>query len=523
MTRILIVDDIQTNIYLLESILKGYGFSVVSARNGSEALDVARKDPPDLIITDILMPVMDGFELCRQWKADPLLEKIPFVFYTATYTDPRDEQFAMSLGAERFIVKPQKPEVLARVVQDVLNQREEGGGLSETRPLGDEMEILCQYNEVLFRKLESKVVQLHADIEERKRIEAKLSENEEFLDAIIENIPDMIFVKDAQNLRFVRFNQAGEALVGFTREEMYGKNDHDFFPSEQADFFIEKDREVLAGKNILDIPRETIRTRYKGTRIIHTKKIPILSRTDEPKYLLGISEDITERIVAEEALARAVNKLNLLNAITFDEIQNAVFSLSGYLDLMKKNPTGDSLKQYLEKQTAITEAMRNSLDFAKMYQDLGQKPPTWQNVMYSFLFALSHIDTPSFSRSIEVEGLEIYADPLLEMVFLTLIHNVIQHARGATAISLYYRESEEGITLFFEDNGEGIPDDSKEMIFERECEGKKRLGLFLSREILSITDITIHETGTHGRGARFELAVPKGAYRFTGVPESPRV
>lgn len=523
MTRILIVDDIQANIYLLESILKGYGFSVIAARNGSEALDKARIEPPDLIITDILMPVMDGFELCRQWKADPLLEKIPFIFYTATYTDPRDEQFAMSLGAERFIVKPQKPDVLAGVVQEVLNQREKTGVISIHRPLGDEMEILRQYNEVLFRKLESKVVQLHADIEERKRIEAKLSENEEFLDAIIENIPDMIFVKDARDLRFVRFNRAGESLLGFTREEMYGKDDRDFFPKEQADFFIGKDREVLAGKNILDIPRETIRTRYKGTRIIHTKKLPIFSRTGEPKYLLGISEDITERIIAEEALARAVRKLNLLNAITFDEIQNAVFSLSGYLDLIKKDPTGDSLQRYLEKQTAIMEAMRNSLDFARMYQDLGQKPPAWQNVMYSFLFALSHIDTPSFSRSIDVEGLEIYADPLLEMVFLTLIHNVIQHARGATAISLYYRESEEGVTLFFEDNGEGIPDDSKERIFERGFEGKKRPGLFLSREILSITDITIHETGNYGLGARFQIAVPKGAYRFDRIPESPGV
>jgi len=175
MKRILIVDDIVANIYLLESILKGYGFSVVSARNGSEALEKARNTPPDLIISDILMPVMDGFELCRQWKADPRLNTIPFVFYTATYTDPRDEQFAMSLGAERFIVKPQKPEILAQIVRELIDEAMGDKTFSVKRPLGDEMEILRQYNEVLFRKLESKVMQLHADIEERTRIEVLLS------------------------------------------------------------------------------------------------------------------------------------------------------------------------------------------------------------------------------------------------------------------------------------------------------------------------------------------------------------
>ena len=99
MTRALIVDDNLQNLYLLESILRGYKYEVVTARNGAEALDAAIKKQPDLIIADILMPVMDGFELCRKWKADERLNRIPFIFYTATYTDPRDERFALSLGA----------------------------------------------------------------------------------------------------------------------------------------------------------------------------------------------------------------------------------------------------------------------------------------------------------------------------------------------------------------------------------------------------------------------------------------
>ncbi|MDO8842031.1 response regulator [Methanocalculus sp.] len=325
MTVVLIADDNPQNLYLLESILTGYGFATISALNGAEALEKAAKSPPDLIITDILMPVMDGFELCRRWKADPELNQIPFIFYTATYTDPRDERFALSLGAERYVTKPQKPDILIGIVREVLEEAGRERAPQAGTTFEEEMESLREYNDVLFRKLQKKVNQLEEEIRRCNQIEENLRESEKFLNNIVEHIPNMIFVKDALDLRFVKFNKSGEELIGLAQNEFIGKSDLDIFPKTQAELFIESDREVLSSKNLKDIPEETIQTRNKGDRILHTKKLPILDEYGNPKYLLGISEDITERKELEDfrrsTLLQVEEQIHNL-AILNDSIRN---------------------------------------------------------------------------------------------------------------------------------------------------------------------------------------------------------
>ncbi len=144
------------------------------------------------------------------------------------------------------------------------------------------------------------------DITERKQAEEEVQKANTLLNSIVENIPDMLFLKDAKELRFTRFNRAGEELLGHPRVDLLGKNDYDFFPKEQADFFTEKDREVLRGKEIVDIPEEPIQTRDKGARILHTKKVPILNANGEPEYLMGISEDITDRKSSIDRMRKAL-------------------------------------------------------------------------------------------------------------------------------------------------------------------------------------------------------------------------
>lgn len=148
------------------------------------------------------------------------------------------------------------------------------------------------------------------DISNRLLAEEALKEREEFLSSIVENIPDMIFIKKAKDLSFVRINKAGEELLGIRRDELIGKSDFDFFPKEHAQFFIENDRKVISDGKMIDVPEEPINTKY-GELILHTKKIPIYDKNNKPAYLLGISEDITERKKLEENLRSNEERLEL--------------------------------------------------------------------------------------------------------------------------------------------------------------------------------------------------------------------
>jgi PAS domain S-box-containing protein len=222
--KVLIVDDSSDNLYILEMLLKGYGVEVISAENGKDALDKALLDPPDLIVTDILMPVMDGYALCRQWKSDDKLKHIPLVFYTATYTDRKDEKFALSLGADRFILKPQEPDIFMNILKEVLGEKYEAKQVVN-KPLGEEMEFFKQYNEILYNKLEKKVTDLEIANQNLKILEDKYRSLFEHLqDAIFLTKPDGSIL-DANKAACVMFGRSVDEIRAVGRNGLVDVSD----------------------------------------------------------------------------------------------------------------------------------------------------------------------------------------------------------------------------------------------------------------------------------------------------------
>lgn len=229
----------------------------------------------------------------------------------------------------------------------------------------------------------------------------------------------------------------------------------------------------------------------------------------------SLRENYQELQKSEKALMQARRKLNLLNTLTFQDLQSGIFSLSGFIQIARQAGCSEKADGGLARAEGILRSVTESMSFAKKYQDLGMNPPRWQNANYALLNALSHIDYAGITRKGGFDTLEIYADPLLEDVFLTIMETILQKRPEVTEVRLRHQDGEEGITLIIEDNGPGIPPSKKEQLFDRELKGKSGTSLFLAREILSITEISIHETGLEGEGTRFEITVPKGEYRFS--------
>jgi signal transduction histidine kinase len=226
--------------------------------------------------------------------------------------------------------------------------------------------------------------------------------------------------------------------------------------------------------------------------------------------------DVTENLKARQAIETTNRKLNLLSSITRHDMLNKLTGLGGYIELAKSEKDEAVLKSYLSIMEKITLVFQEELEFTRDYQDLGVKAPVWQDVAVVIRGKAAYLSGRDIRVDIDIhpEGLEVYADLLLEKVFYNLIDNALRYGgERMTAIRVTSRETGGSLILLFEDNGAGIPVEDKPRLFTKGFGKNTGLGLFLSREILSITGISITENGEPGKGARFEIAVPKGMYR----------
>ncbi len=351
-------------------------------------------------------------------------------------------------------------------------------------------------------------------IERRRVIDAeKIEESERKYRLLFERAGDsiMIFEADGEDRgKIIAANKSAATMHGYTVDEMLRKNIADFDEEDSRALIDERFRRVLDAGSMRG---ETTHIRKDGT-IFPIEINGALLDLGTKKYVLAIDRDISGRRSADDAIRRVTGKLAFLNAVTFNDIQNAVFTLNGYIALAQTSKKQEALQQALEKAGESAFKISRSLNFAKNYQDLGKTPPRWQDVNRVFVLGISHLDFSKITRTVHLNGLEIFADSLLERVFFTLADNVLRHAPVANRVTIGYTLDGGNLVLFFADNGKGIPDHLKDKIFERGFGSQKGMELFLVREILGITGITIRETGEYGSGARFEMVIPKGGYRF---------
>ncbi|MFA4824579.1 MAG: ATP-binding protein [Methanoregula sp.] len=241
----------------------------------------------------------------------------------------------------------------------------------------------------------------------------------------------------------------------------------------------------------------------------------VRERTDE---LLQANDElkaeIQERKQFESAIQLANRKLNTLSSITRHDILNQITAIVMYLSLAEEEVTDPITLEHLRKIDQVTQLIQKQIRFTRDYQNIGSSSPQWQNVAGTVKDAITDLDLGGITIETALNGLEIYTDFLLEKVFYNLIENSLRHGEKVTVIRFSFKETPEGITIYCEDDGVGIPINAKDRIFKREYYRNTGYGLFLAGEILSITGLTIKETGEPGKGARFEIYIPRNEYRF---------
>ena len=245
-------------------------------------------------------------------------------------------------------------------------------------------------------------------------------------------------------------------------------------------------------------------------------EVRVRERTDE---LLKANEElkgeIQERRRFEAAIQLANRKLNTLSSITRHDILNQITALVMYLSLTEEIVTDPEVRANLQKIEQITQLIQTQIRFTRDYQDIGSGAPRWQNVASTVAESIAELDLGGLRVERELDNIEIYADLLLGKVFYNLVENTIRHGEHASFVRFSFRKIDGGgVQIICEDDGVGVPTMAKERIFKREYYRNTGYGLFLAEEIMSITGISIRETGEPGKGVRFEITVPNGAYRF---------
>jgi PAS domain S-box-containing protein len=516
---ILFVDDEPGILEAVQVYLEDTGTCKVdTAESASEALEKMHEHPYDAIIADYIMPDIDGITFLQIVRKQ--YGEIPFILYT---------------GVDR-------EEVLIEAINNGVNFYLQKSG-----------DPVPQFAELL-HIIEQAV--------QRIKAEHALRESERRYRSIIENIIDVYFQTDRRgNLIFV--SPSALTLLGYDSiDEIIGNPNVNLwkYPYEKEKIFAllriqgsVRDYEVTLQKKDGSSVPVSVSTRFytdeKGEeagaegifRDISERKIAEQELVNRNKDLISLNEEListlqdltaTENELASRnkelreqqqilnqshsALREANRQLNLLSSITRHDILNKITVLNGFLSIIREETKDPGIIEYLDILESTTGTIQSQIAFTRIYQDLGTQEPQWIPVTS----LISSINVPEIIQfSSDIDQIEIYADPICGKVFENLLDNTIRHGQHVTKVQISAHQAPEGLYIIWEDDGIGIAATEKERIFERGYGKNTGFGLFLVREILSITGIQIRETGSEGVGARFEILVPEGGFKIRNTTE----
>jgi PAS domain S-box-containing protein len=542
--KVLIVDDNEENRYLLETMLKGSGYDVESVENGADAFDQIKAGGIALIISDILMPVMDGFQLCRKVKTDKALCHIPFIIYTATYTGLQDQKFALKIGADRFIQKPCEPNVFMEAVREITTTTKCEKDTSTPKSAKEE-EILKLYNERLVRKLEQKMLQAEREIEARQMAENALRESQTRL-IEAQRIAKMgDFIWDVES-GAVTWSDALYDMLKYDKSETFNyakikaKIHHPDDLEEITQWF---DDSIASGKEEL-IPKEYRVVRRDG-QILFVRTVGMVQlRVGKKPRIFATIQDITELKKAEverEKLqsqliqAQKMESVGRLAGGVAHDFNNLLTIILGYSetlleDLSVDHPHYDPLKEIHNASIRAKNLTRQLLAFSRK-QVLELLIVDLNDVVEGFERLLGRVlgEDIELVLTISVEPLPVTADTAqLEQVLMNLAVNArdamvdggrLNIETGRVVLDKTYANNKPDVIpgdyamIGVSDTGCGMDKETLARIFEPFFTTKSRgkgtgLGLATSYGIIKQHGGSIWVYSEPNRGTTFKIYLP---------------
>ena len=567
--KILVADDHHQNRYLLEQLLGGLGHEVVSTPNGREALNKLQQGGFDAVISDILMPEMDGFQLCREIRSSPALHALPFIFYTATYTDAKDEKFAHDLGADGFLVKPMEPEAFVQRVFEMLRRAAENPARGGQSP--SDTQILTTYNQRLIDKLESKIGQL-----ERARNEAEeahrtvrslnaeltsalvaLRESEARFREVFQNSSDCIAifgVRPGDRFVYEGINRAAETLKGVPNESVWGRSPDEVLPPDRAAFINGLLRRVAASGEPVTIDDSfTLRDELVTFSALY---VPIRDAEGRVHRIASICRDLTamrkaaehQRVLEEQLFqSQKMEALGTLAGGIAHDFNNVIGAIMGNaemasMDLPADHPAAEFVSEIHYASLRARDLVQQILSFSRR-RDRPRQPTSLAEAVRGALRLIEKTLSPEVKVLADLDEAcpPVLADPAqLHQVVMNLVANGAQAmppGGGQVTVSIravdilpgpanrgYGLEPGRYVRLTVADTGMGMDEKTVARAFEpfftTKDHGKGTgLGLAVVHGIVKSHEGAISVESAPGKGTRFDLHFPASAE--SALPDRP--